>query len=378
MSLRIAIIGTRGIPNNYGGFEQISGYLSKGLVERGHSVTVYNSHRHPYKEKSWNGVDIVHCFDPEFLIGTAGQFIYDLNCIMNARKKNFDIILLLGYTSSSVWGRLYPKRSIVINNMDGLEWKRAKYSNAVKKFLLYAEKLAIKWSDFYVADSIEIKKYLDEKYNVSSKYIAYGAEVIDERNEEVLKQYDVTGKDYFLLMARSEPENNIEVVLDGFCKSFSQKKFIVICHTKNKYGKYILNKYKDEKRIVFAGHLYNNVDVRTLISSSLLYFHGHSVGGTNPSLLEAMAGKTLIAAHNNPFNKSVLDEDALFFTNRDDVKNIIEKVKAGDEEQMMIENNFSKINTQFSWQKIVDEYEQFFYECIGVQAVSSELRAASL
>ncbi len=378
MSLRIAIIGTRGIPNNYGGFEQISGYLSKGLVERGHSVTVYNSHRHPYKEKSWNGVDIVHCYDPEFLIGTAGQFIYDLNCIMNARKKNFDIILLLGYTSSSVWGRLYPKRSIVINNMDGLEWKRAKYSNAVKKFLLYAEKLAIKWSDFYVADSIEIKKYLDEKYNVSSKYIAYGAEVIDERNEEVLKQYDETGKDYFLLMARSEPENNIEVVLDGFCKSSSQKKFIVICHTKNKYGKYILNKYKDEKRIVFAGHLYNNVDVRTLISSSLLYFHGHSVGGTNPSLLEAMAGKALIAAHNNPFNKAVLNEDALFFTNRDDVKNIIERAKRGDEEQMMIENNFSKINTQFSWQKIVDEYEQFFYECIGVQAVSSELRAASL
>src|SRR5215213_11430209 len=102
MALKIAILGTRGIPNNYGGFEQIAGFLSKGLVEKGHSVTVYNSHQHPYKKDSWNGVQIIHCFDPEFLIGTAGQFIYDLNCILDARKRNFDVWLFMGYTSSSI------------------------------------------------------------------------------------------------------------------------------------------------------------------------------------------------------------------------------------------------------------------------------------
>ena len=87
MALKIGILGTRGIPNNYGGFEHIAGYLAKGLVEKGHEVTVYNSSRHPYKEKEWNGVRIIHCFDPEYLIGVAGQFVYDLNCILNARKK---------------------------------------------------------------------------------------------------------------------------------------------------------------------------------------------------------------------------------------------------------------------------------------------------
>src|SRR5271154_1959073 len=116
MELKIAILGTRGVPNNYGGFEHIAGYLSRGLVEKGHDVTVYNSSQHPYQANEWYGVHIVHCFDPEYLIGIAGQFIYDLNCILDARKNNFDIILILGYTSSSVWCSFYPNKSIVITN----------------------------------------------------------------------------------------------------------------------------------------------------------------------------------------------------------------------------------------------------------------------
>src|SRR5689334_13561602 len=143
--MRIAILGTRGIPNSYGGFEQFAEYLSIGLIDKGHEVTVYNSHNHPYQGDSWKGVDIVHCYDPEHLIGTAGQFIYDLNCILDCRKKDFDIILQLGYTSSSVWLKrfLSKKKFTVTTNMDGHEWKRSKYSAKVKKFLLYAEKLAV-------------------------------------------------------------------------------------------------------------------------------------------------------------------------------------------------------------------------------------------
>ena len=99
--MKIAIIGTRGIPNNHGGFEQCAEYLSKYLVSKDHEVFVYNSHIHPYQEKVWNGVNIVHCIDPEDRIGTPGQFIYDLYCIMDTRKRNFDVILQLGYTSSS-------------------------------------------------------------------------------------------------------------------------------------------------------------------------------------------------------------------------------------------------------------------------------------
>ncbi|MBD0285886.1 MAG: DUF1972 domain-containing protein, partial [Flavisolibacter sp.] len=96
--MHIGIIGTRGIPNNYGGFEQCAEYLAAGLVKRGFRVSVYNSHNHPYQEKEWKGVNIIHCYDPEYKWGTAGQFVYDLNCIRDARKRSFDIILQLGYT----------------------------------------------------------------------------------------------------------------------------------------------------------------------------------------------------------------------------------------------------------------------------------------
>src|SRR3982751_2768943 len=215
MTLRIAILGTRGVPNNYGGFEHIAGYLSRGLVEKGHEVTVYNSGRHPYKEKEWHGVNIVHCFDPEYRIGVAGQFIYDLNCILDARKRNYDIILMLGYTSSSVWKFLYPANAIVITNMDGLEWQRTKYSKPVRKFLKYAEKLAVLSSRFHVADSPVIKQYLDNTYGIKSKYIGYGACLEPVADESLLLEYGLRKHQYFLLMARMEPENNIEMILDG-------------------------------------------------------------------------------------------------------------------------------------------------------------------
>jgi len=363
MALRIAILGTRGIPNNYGGFEQIAGYLSKGLVEKGHSVTVYNSHKHPYKKSSWNNVQIVRCFDPEFLIGSAGQFVYDLNCILDTRKKDFDIILMLGYTSSSVWRNLYPKNSVIITNMDGLEWKRSKYSLPVRKFLLYAEKLAIKTRGFFIADSLAIKKYLDEKYKINSKYISYGAEVINEINENVFDEFKLSKHNYFLLIARMEPENNLEVILDGFYNTESCKTFIVIGNTENKFGRYLLNKYKDDERIKFIGPIFDDKKVRTLTTYSSIYFHGHSVGGTNPSLLEAMAGKALIAAHDNLFNKTVLNNDAIYFNDASDIYKIITITTRAEREELMISNNFYKINAEFNWEKIINCYEEFFYEC---------------
>ena len=124
--MRVAILGTRGIPNNYGGFEQLAQYLSEYLVSKQHEVWVFSSSAHPYKEKWWNGVHIIHCNDPEKTMGTTGQFIYDLNCVIQIRKLKPDIVLQLGYTSSSIWHWLIPPQSVLITNMDGLEWKRSK------------------------------------------------------------------------------------------------------------------------------------------------------------------------------------------------------------------------------------------------------------
>lgn len=375
MGLKIAILGTRGIPNNYGGFEHIAGHLSRGLVQKGHEVTVYSSSKHPYKEKQWHGVFIAHCFDPEFLIGTPGQFIYDLNCILDVRKKNYDIILMLGYTSSSIWSFLYPKNAIVITNMDGMEWKRSKYSHLVKRFLKYAEKLAIHSSKFHIADSPVIKEYLDSKYNINSKFIAYGAGLYPVADENLLNEYGLIKYHYFLLMARMEPENNIEMILDGYSLTNSKAKFIVIGNTINRFGKGLVEKYKNDNRIIFLGAIFNEIKVQSLTAFCKLYFHGHSVGGTNPSLLDAMAAKAPIAIHNNVFNDAIIKGNSLRFKSATDVYNLINANLCANETH--IKNNYATISSEFTWDKIIYQYEYYFLECYLTNQSYYPLRPAT-
>ena len=357
--MKIAIIGTRGIPNHYGGFEQFAEYLSLGLVNKDHEVWVYNSHLHPYQEKSWKGVNIIHCKDMEDKVGTAGQFFYDLNCILDARKRNFDIILQLGYTSSSVWGGLLPEKPIIITNMDGLEWKRSKFSKKVQYFLKKAEKWAINTSDHLVADSVGIQQHLKTNFNVDSTYIPYGAHVFNSPNKELLKTYKLEEHQYSILIARMEPENNIETILDGYHKSENENPFLVIGKTENEFGTYLKEKFKENNKIQFLGGIYDIEVLNNLRYYAGFYFHGHSVGGTNPSLLEAMSSGAFIVANDNIFNKSILEKEALYFSNSDDVAIILTET-IEDKREHFVANNIQKIKTLYTWDKIINDYEKLF------------------
>ena len=309
--MKIAILGTRGIPNNYGGFEQFAEYLSVGLVGKGHEVFVYNSHNHMFKDTKYKDVNIIHCFDPEYLIGTSGQFLYDLNCIINCRKHSFDIILQLGYTSSSIWNRIMPKKSILVTNMDGIEWKRSKFSTRVQKFLKYAEGLAVKYSDYFISDSIGIQKYLQDEFALESTYIPYGSEEMGHPNLNVLNQYGLVKYNYDIVIARMEPENNVEMILEGFINSKKDRDLVIIGSLNTDFGKYVSEKY-DDSQIKYLGFVSGIENLNSLRYFSNLYFHGHSVGGTNPSLLEAMASNALICAHENIFNQSILGKNAYY------------------------------------------------------------------
>jgi len=361
--MKIAILGTRGIPNNYGGFEQCAEYLGAGLVKKGFEVSVYNSHGHPYQKKEWNGVEIIHCYDPENKLGTAGQFIYDLNCILDARKRNFDVILQLGYTSNSVWGWLLPQKSIVTTNMDGMEWKRTKYSGITRKFLQYAEKLGVKYSDYLISDSIGIQQYLNKKYKKQSVFIPYGAHLFNNNNAVVLKELGLTPYNYDMLVARLEPENSIEIILDGVAKSNAKRTFLVVGNHQTAYGELLKKKYSQTGEIKFVGGIYDIEKLNNLRYYSNLYFHGHTVGGTNPSLLEAMASNSLICANDNPFNKYILGSDAMYFTNADDVAMHLSTSKCSNEKyQQVIYNNRRKIEEIYNWDLIIDQYANHFYQ----------------
>ncbi|MFT7823747.1 MAG: DUF1972 domain-containing protein [Sulfurimonas sp.] len=359
--MKIGILGTRGIPNNYGGFEQFAEYLAVGLVKRGHDVTVYNSHTHPYRKNKWNGVNIKHIYDPEHRIGTAGQFVYDFLSILDTRKKSFDIILELGYTSSSICFDLHPKSSVVVTNMDGLEWKRTKYSTKVQKFLQWAESLAVKKSDHLVSDSTGIERYLNNRYHVKSTYIPYGSNLFPEKevNPERLKTYNIKPNQYNMLIARLEPENSIEIILDGVVKADDTMPFLVIGNHESKFGEYLKNKFKERKNIRFIGGIYDIDVLNNLRYFCNLYFHGHTVGGTNPSLLEAMASSALICADDNEFNAAILGKDAFYFSSVDDVAKALRTVSNKDYVDM-VQNNRKKIAELYTWDNIIDQYETLF------------------
>jgi hypothetical protein len=357
--MKIAILGTRGIPNQYGGFEQWAELLSQELVKTGCEVTVYNSHFHPYRDNEFNGVQIIRKWDPE-KIGLASQFIYDLLCILDTRKRHYDVIIQLGYTTSSVWAWLMPKRSRIIYNMDGMEWKREKYKGILSAFLKYAEKLAVKHSNIIIADSKPIKQYLDKKYNIQAEFIPYPAFIFKDPDGSVIKKFGLKQDGYYLLIARSQPDNNPETIIKGVINSNTDKPLIIIGNYNNKYGKYLKRSYESDQ-VIFAGAIYDKKILDNLRYFSSIYFHGHSAGGTNPSLLEAMAASCTICAHDNEFNKAVLGHDAFYFKTENDIISVLNDDDIMKEKDKWIKNNIVKLQENYNLPNLVAKYYNLFH-----------------
>lgn len=364
--MKIAILGTRGIPNSYGGFEQFAEYLSVGLVKLGHSVTVYNVHFHEYDQPEFRGVTIRKIYSPEKQIGAAANFVYDYLCMKDALKQDFDIIYEAGYHSNAPSYYLLKENSpIVITNMDGIEWKRSKWNYFTRQLIKRLEKIAVRKSDYLVSDNPAIQEYYKEVFNAESFCVAYGADIVEHFDEGLLASYNVTANNYFLLIARLEPENNIEMILDGYVLSADVRLFLVIGNTDTKYGRFLQTKYRNTN-IHFLGAVYKKEILDSLRYYCTLYFHGHSVGGTNPSLLEAMASQALIASHDNKFNKSVLNNNTLYFVKDKDVVSIICNVNSlgDDKRQIFIENNKAQIINNYSWKSIIFQYDSLFREVL--------------
>jgi glycosyltransferase involved in cell wall biosynthesis len=260
---------------------------------------------------------------------------------------------------------MWPHKTLNVINMDGLEWKRDKYSPLVRKFLVRAEKWAAKHGDILVADNSRIRDYIEEKYHRPTVYIPYGAEI--PLHYDVLKvhQWGLGHHGYYLVVARMEPENNIEMIIRGWQASGKKKPLVVVGHTGNSYGRYLRKVYGDEQ-LHFAGAIYEPDVLNALRHYSALYLHGHSVGGTNPSLLEAMACGCTIAAHDNPFNKEVLGREAGYFSTVEEVGRLFESLPGHMQASCWRRSNLEKIHTRYRWDRVIDLYQQLFME--NVQA----------
>ena len=375
--LSIGILGTRGIPNHYGGFEQFAQYLSAGLVKRGHQVSVYNSSLHPYQEKTWEGVQLIHCTDAEHKLGTVGQFIYDLNCIQDARKRSFDVLLHLGYTSDSIWHRRWPRQMVHVVNMDGMEWMRSKYNKLTQKFLRKAESWAAHHADVLVADSVKIREHIRERYKKDAVFIPYGGEVFTQPDASVPATCGLEAGNYYMLMARMEPENNIEMIIKGYLASGQNIPLYIIGNATNQYGRKLSEKYI-HPGIRFAGAIFDPVVLNNLRYFARSYFHGHSVGGTNPSLLEAMASSADIAAHDNVFNRAVLGAHARYFRDPEELAALMRQPLEPAQRTAFIAQNLEKIRNEYSQDKIIGAYESLMLQACAapVQVSTSRLSIA--
>lgn len=368
--MKIAFVSTRGIPNNYGGFEQFAEYISVGLAKRGHDVTVYSPKFHPYKGDSYKGVRIKHIYSPEPWMGSSvGSFFYDFASLRDALKnENFDIIYEAGYTSiipAYIWFNVKKrKRPIFTTNMDGLENKRSKFSSMVRRFLDWEEKMAVKYSHYLIADNMGIHDYYKEKYGKESKFLAYGADIHTDFDERILDEFGLQANSYYIIVARLEPENNIETVIKGYIASNenSRKPLIIVGKTNTPHGKYLVKEYGNNHNIRFIGGIYDFKKLDSVRHFSFAYFHGHSVGGTNPSLLEAMASECFIIANDNVFNKAVLKKNALYFKDSADVKNLLDNIYyfIGENRLTFLNGNIQEIKKEYSWEHLVDEHEKYF------------------
>ena len=368
--MKIAFISTRGIPNNYGGFEQFAEYISVGLVRRGHEVVVYSPHFHPYREPDYKGVRIKHIYSPEKWIGSSvGSFFYDFLSLRDALKKEkFDIIYEAGYTSivpAYIWFNVKRiKYPLFTTNMDGLEYKRTKFNRWVQKFVFWEERMAVKHSHFLIADNMGIHEYYKEKYGKESKFLAYGADIHEDYDEDILKEFGLEADGYFIVVARLEPENNLFMAIEGYLASgqYGKRPLVIVGKTNTPYGKHLVERYGDARNIRFVGGIYDFRKLNSIRHYSYAYFHGHSVGGTNPSLLEAMASGCFILAHDNIFNRAVLGENALYYGSTDAAMEMLDGIDQAVSayKKEYTGRNLEVIRRDYSWEKLVDEHEEYF------------------
>jgi glycosyltransferase involved in cell wall biosynthesis len=345
--LSISIIGTVGVPACYGGFETlVENLLSDDEQDR--NITVYCSSR-SYLERPIKYQNAKLYYIP--LNANGAQSIpYDIWSLFHAVWKGTDNILLLGVSGAICLPviRLFSKVRI-ITNIDGLEWKRAKWSGLVKKFLKYSEKLAVKYSDVIVSDNAAIADYVRNEYQVESEIIAYGGD------HAVISDLSFFDEGYALALCRIEPENNVELILEGFSESNKKLKFIGNWNNSD-FGRAMKSKYQQFDNIDIVDPIYDIKILFDIRQKCSFYVHGHSAGGTNPSLVEMMHFNKNILAFDCNYNRATTEDKAAFFSNPRELIHLIassESLKNGNYMQEISER-------RYTWAIVKDQYFSLF------------------
>ncbi len=358
---KISIVGIVGLPPNYGGFESFADHLVKKLGSK-MKFRVYCSNKsYKEKQKEYFGAELKYI--PLNANGWQSVF-YDGFCMLDAIFHS-DIVFVLG-VSGAVFMPLARflcditgKRLVV--HMDGLEWKRAKWGRMARSFLLFSEGLAARFSHVLVTDNEAVADYAEKRYHKRPVVIEYGA---DDVLEKVLMDSDKQKplnlfENYAVAVSRAEPENHVDMILEAF-KEIPDVNLVYVSNwNHSRWSRELKERYKNVPNIKMIGPVYDQKVLNRIRSHASFYVHGHSVGGTNPSLVEAMWLGLPVVAYDVPFNRTVTENAAFYFSN---VEELVQVVKALNEEKLR--ENAAKMlkiaEKRYSWDKIFAQYEKLF------------------
>lgn len=356
--MKLAILGTRGIPARYGGFETFAEELAVRLVGRGVDVTVYCAAGGGAAPESYKGVRLEYIPSPH--IGPLTTVLFDIRSLIDARK-GFDAVYMLGYGVSAFCfiPRIYG--SEVWINMDGIEWGRAKWGIGARVYLKTMEAFAMRTPNRIIADAGGIKDFLEGRHRrvPPCDVIAYGAHVVDAAPQDaVLGEMRLKQDGYYLVVCRLEPENHLLEIIKGFNASGSVLPLVIVGNH-NIDTSYVRDlKAAGGEGVKFVGAVYDEVKLKALRYYCKAYCHGHSVGGTNPSLLEALGCGNLVIAHDNPFNREVAGDAGVYFKGPEDIPGLmaaIESMSVAERREISARARLI-IKERYDWDKIADMY----------------------
>jgi glycosyltransferase involved in cell wall biosynthesis len=365
--LRIALFGARGIPHTYSGTETFFGELAPRLAERGHEVIVY-CRRSLFRERpsTYRGVRLIYL--PSIETKTLSTPTHTLACMCDVLFRNVDIMLVtnVANTLHCLVPRLFAKK--VALNVDGLEWKRSKWSAFGRAYFHWNARLAGKiCPDGIITDAVAMQRIYLEEFGTRSVCMAYGANIEHSVNSEIVRRYNLEPFQYFLIASRLVPENNADLIIKGF-ERLAGNKVLAIAGDANYRSSFVDSlKQTRDSRVRFLGHVGSSDDVKELHCNCYAYIHGHSVGGTNPALLKALGYGNCVLALNTPFNREVVAEHGVLFEN--DPADLAAKLRYLEERPEEViryrQRAPQRIIEEYSWDHVTDQYEDYFARLVA-------------
>jgi glycosyltransferase involved in cell wall biosynthesis len=377
--MHVLILGTRGVPAKHGGFETFAQDLSLYLTARNHKVTVYCQTESGSQagEDVWNGVRRVLIPVGSNAVATV---VFDWIATWRASFEK-GVVLTLGY-NTAIFSFLYRLRRIPnAMNMDGIEWKRQKWSPAQRVWLWLNERAGAMAAHHLIADHPEIARHLCELASPSKiSMIPYGADAIVDAPVEPIERYGLSPKNYNIVIARPEPENSILEMVRAYSMERRGAPLVVLGRYSpetNPYQKSVMDAAGPE--IKFLGAIYDREVVRALRFHAKAYFHGHTVGGTNPSLVESLAAGNAVIAHDNPYNRWVAGESARYFRGVEDLVSILAELEREPGKMIAMEEESRRRHREsFTQDKVLSAYEHLLLELAPVETPSRYAKPASV